>query len=103
MIENFTLNNLITFRSRRLRGGQMWSGLVRFVMACSFGAVANVVFARALWQGGVEWYLAGLAGIVLGSVWNLSVSSMITWGMRSRTAQNTPSEDVMVSDIEVSR
>lgn len=103
MIENFTLNNLITFRSRRLRGGQMWSGLVRFVMACSFGAVANVVFARALWQGGVEWYLAGFAGIVLGSVWNLSVSSMITWGMRSRTAQNTASEEVMVSDVEVSR
>ncbi|MGA1982356.1 MAG: glycosyltransferase family 2 protein [Acidobacteriaceae bacterium] len=103
MIENFTLNNLITFRSRRLRGGQMWSGLARFVMACSFGAVANVVFARALWQGGVEWYLAGFAGIVLGSVWNLSVSSMITWGMRSQTRQFVPSEQVMVSDVEVSR
>ena len=102
MIENFSLNNLITFRSRRLRGGQMWSGLVRFVMACSFGAVANIVFARALWQGGVEWYLAGFAGIVLGSVWNLSVSSMITWGLRSRTRWNAATEDVLVSDIEVS-
>lgn len=102
MIENFTLNNLITFRSQRLRGGQVWSGLMRFVMACSFGAVANIVFARALWQGGVEWYLAGFAGIVLGSVWNLSVSSMITWGMRSRTRWNSGREDVLVSDIEVS-
>jgi dolichol-phosphate mannosyltransferase len=102
MIENFTLNNLITFRSRRLRGAPMWSGLMRFVLACSFGAVANVVFARALWQGGVEWYVAGFAGIVLGSVWNLSVSSLITWGMRSRTRWNAGREDVLVSDIEVS-
>lgn len=102
MIENFALNNVITFRSRRLRGGQMWSGLVRFVTACTFGAVANIMFARALWQGGVEWYLAGFAGIVLGSVWNLSVSSLITWGMRSRTRRIAATEDVLVSDIEVS-
>ena len=102
MIENFALNNLITFRSRRLQGASMWSGLARFVLACSFGAVANVVFARALWQGGVEWYVAGFAGIVLGSVWNLSVSSLITWGMRSRTRWNAGREDVLVSDIEVS-
>jgi dolichol-phosphate mannosyltransferase len=65
--------------------------------------LANIVFARALLQNGVEWYLAAFAGIVLGSVWNLSVSSMITWGMRSRTTQNTASEEVMVSDIEVYR
>lgn len=102
MIENFALNNLITFRSQRLRGGQMWSGLVRFVLACSFGAVANIVFARALWQGGVEWYLAGFAGIVLGSVWNLSVSSILTWGMHSRTRPNAATGNVLVSDVEVS-
>jgi len=64
--------------------------------------VANIMFARALWQGGVEWYLAGFAGIVLGSVWNLSVSSLITWGMRSRTRRIAATEDVLVSDIEVS-
>jgi dolichol-phosphate mannosyltransferase len=50
----------------------------------------------------VEWYLAGFAGIVLGSVWNLSVSSLITWGMRSRIRCNAGGEDVLVSDIEVS-
>lgn len=103
MIENFVLNNLITFRDGRLRGRQMVTGALRFVTACSFGALANIVFARALLQNGVEWYLAAFAGIVLGSVWNLSVSSMITWGMRSRTTQNTASEEVMVSDIEVYR
>jgi dolichol-phosphate mannosyltransferase len=102
MTENFVLNNLITFRSRRLRGRQMLIGAARFVTACSFGALANIVFARALWQGGVEWYLAGFAGIVLGSVWNLSVSSLVTWGMRWRSPESEATADVVVSDIEVS-
>ena len=79
MVENFYLNNLITFRERRLRGLRMLAGGARFVLACSFGAWANIIFARALLQSGLEWYLAGLAGIVLGSVWNLSISSVFTW------------------------
>ena len=102
MIENFLLNNLITFRSRRLRGRQMLIGAMRFVAACSFGALANIIFAHALLQDGVEWYLAGFAGIVLGSVWNLSVSSVITWGMRWPARRDKAAEGVMVSDIEVS-
>jgi dolichol-phosphate mannosyltransferase len=102
MTENFMLNNLITFRSRRLRGMRMVTGAMRFIAACSFGALANIIFARALLQDGVEWYVAGFAGIVLGSVWNLSVSSIITWGMRWPARQNDAGEDIMVRDIEVS-
>ena len=102
MIENFVLNNLITFRNQRLRGRRLLVGALRFIAACSFGALANIVFARALLQNGVEWYLAGFAGIVLGSVWNLSVSSVITWGMRWPTRRDKAAEGLMVSDIEVS-
>lgn len=102
MIENFLLNNMITFRSRQLHGMQMLTGAARFIAACSFGAWANIVFSRALWQGGVEWYVAGAAGIVLGSVWNLSVSSFITWGMLRRTSRRVPVGDVMVSHVETS-
>ena len=102
MLENFFLNNMITFRSRQLHGTQMLTGAMRFIAACSFGAWANIVFARALWQGGVEWYVAGAAGIVLGSVWNLSVSSFITWGMLRQTSRRFAAEDVMVTHIEIS-
>ncbi len=102
MLENFFLNNMITFRSRQLHGTQMLTGAMRFIAACSFGAWANIVFARALWQGGVEWYVAGAAGIVLGSVWNLSVSSFITWGMLRQTSRRVAAEDVMVTHIEIS-
>jgi dolichol-phosphate mannosyltransferase len=86
MLENFALNNAFTFRDRRFRGLRLLTGGARFVLACSFGAWANVVFAASLLHSGVAWYLAGLAGIVLGSVWNLSLSSAFTWQQR-RTGQ----------------
>ncbi len=93
MMENFYLNNLITFRDRRFRGAHIFNGIARFTAACSFGAWGNVIFARALWQAGVVWYLAGLAGIVLGSVWNLSISSIFTWRTQKRvSAQRVPGE-----------
>lgn len=82
MAENFYLNNRITFRDRRLRGRSLAPGIVRFGASCSFGAFANFIFARALWQSGVEWLIAGLAGILIASVWNLSVSSFVTWPSR---------------------
>ncbi len=103
MIENFSLNNRITFRDRRLQGLQILSGGARFVLACGFGAWANVVFANSLWQSGTEWYLAGLAGIVLGSVWNLSISSLFTWGLRSRTRRDESTHTTFADEVKVSR
>jgi dolichol-phosphate mannosyltransferase len=81
MTENFFLNNLITYRDRSLRGVRLISGLISFWLACSFGAWANLIFARSLLQSGVRWYFAGLAGIILSSVWNYSMSNLFTWQM----------------------
>ncbi len=82
MTENFFLNNLITYRDRSLRGLRLVSGLASFWVACSFGAWANVIFSHALLERGGSWYLAGLAGIVLSSVWNYSISNLFTWQMQ---------------------
>ena len=101
MTENFFLNNLITFRDHRLRGVRMISGITRFALVCSFGAWANVVFARALWQSGTLWYLAGIAGIVLGSVWNLSISSLLTWRTHSSIAREEHTGEAFTTDLEV--
>jgi dolichol-phosphate mannosyltransferase len=90
MTENFFLNNLITYRDRSLRGVHLLSGIVSFWLACSFGAWANVVFARALLQSGMVWYCAGLAGTILSSVWNYSISNLFTWQM--------PQHEVRVAD-----
>jgi dolichol-phosphate mannosyltransferase len=102
MMENFFLNNLITFRDRRLRGPRLATGLARFGLACSFGAWANVVFARTLWQSDARWFLAGMAGIVLGSVWNLSISSLFTWKMQRRSGGYHVQEGLLGA-LEVSR
>jgi dolichol-phosphate mannosyltransferase len=99
MVENFYLNNVITFRDRRFRGLRTLTGGARFVLACSFGAWANVIFARALLQSGVEWYFAGLAGIILGSVWNLSISSLCTW-QTLRPVQHPEHLQAFAADFE---
>ena len=101
MCENFFLNNLITYRDRRFRGLGLLTGGARFLVACSFGAWANIIFARALLQSGADWYLAGLAGIVLGSVWNLSISSVFTWQTRNTPGQQAPAR--LTRDVEVYR
>ena len=81
MTENFFMNNLITYRDRSLRGIRLVSGVASFWMACSFGAWANVIFAHALLLAGRPWYFAGMAGIILSSVWNYSISNLFTWQM----------------------
>ncbi len=90
MTENFFLNNLVTWHDRTLRGTRLVSGLASFWVACSFGAWANVIFARTLLQSGARWYLAGIAGIILSSVWNYSISNLFTWQTPRPTPQPHP-------------
>jgi dolichol-phosphate mannosyltransferase len=87
MTENFFFNNLFTWRDRKLRGMMLVSGMASFWLACSFGAWANVIFARALFQSGAPWYLAGIAGIILSSVWNYSIANLFTWQKPQRVRQ----------------
>ena len=81
MTGNFFLNNLITYRDRRLRGGYVMLGLLSFWLACSFGAWANVTISGSLLRSGAHWYFAALAGTILSAVWNYSVSNLFTWQM----------------------
>ena len=87
MTGNFFINNLVTFRDRSLRGGRLLSGLASFWLACSFGAWANVLFAHDLLVDGHSWYMAGLAGILLSSVWNYSITDLFTWQMPQMQTQ----------------
>lgn len=79
MTGNFFLNNMITFRDRRLHGLRMMTGLVAFWAACSFGAWVNVSFARMLLLAHVPWVMAGVGGTVVSSAWNYVMSSILTW------------------------
>jgi dolichol-phosphate mannosyltransferase len=88
MTGNFLLNNTFTYRDRRLRGTRLLTGLVSFYAVCAVGAVANVGVAYHLFGGHHSWWVAGLAGAAVGSVWNYAMSSVFTW--RARAAAPAP-------------
>ncbi|MBV9554536.1 MAG: glycosyltransferase family 2 protein [Alphaproteobacteria bacterium] len=78
MTFNFLLNNLFTYRDRRLRGWRLLTGLGSFYAVCGLGAAANVGVASYI-AGGHSWWLAGLAGAAVSAVWNYAMSSIFTW------------------------
>jgi dolichol-phosphate mannosyltransferase len=79
MTSNFFLNNTLTYADRRRRGWEVVSGLATFYAICAVGAVANVGIASTLFDRWPGWWQAGLAGALVGVVWNYAVSSVYTW------------------------
>ncbi|WP_428376982.1 glycosyltransferase [Lichenicoccus sp.] len=79
IVANFALDNSLTYRDRRLRGGRFWLGLMVFMLVCSAGALANVGIARALFLAHRGWGPASAAGAAIGVVWNYAVSSTLIW------------------------
>lgn len=79
MTNNFFLNNFLTYADQRRRGWGIVSGLASFYVVCSIGAIANVGIANAIYTHWSGWWQAGLAGALVGSVWNYAVSSIYTW------------------------
>jgi dolichol-phosphate mannosyltransferase len=81
MTTNFALNNVFTYRDVRLRGWRWLRGWAAFILACSFGALANIGIAAYLFEKNAGWTLAALAGITVGAVWNYAVTMVYTWGV----------------------
>ena len=86
MVFNFAVNNVLTYRDRRLGGWAWWRGLASFMLACSVGALANVGIATYLFESATGWFLAALAGVLVGAVWNYAVTQLYTWGRKPRAA-----------------
>ena len=79
MTSNFVLNNLFTYRDRRLHGIPALRGMLSFYVACSLGALINIALAEWLAESGSPWWLAGLLGVLAGAVWNYSSTAIFTW------------------------
>lgn len=80
MSSNFVMNNLLTYRDRRLTGWGWVRGWVSFSLACSVGALANVGVAGWLFNAQHQgWLFAAVAGVVVGAVWNYAVTAVYTW------------------------
>jgi dolichol-phosphate mannosyltransferase len=93
MTSNFLMNNAITYRDRRLRGWRIVTGLLSFYAACSVGVMINYETAEMVRRAGAPWYLAGLAGLAVGSVWNYGMTRVFTWRtdrrVRNRAAEKS--------------
>lgn len=80
MTFNFFVNNALTYRDRRLRGARaLLVGLLSFYAVCSVGLIANVGIANYLFEEAYAWWVSGIAGILVGAVWNYAASAVFTW------------------------
>ncbi|WP_417597865.1 glycosyltransferase [Novosphingobium aquae] len=79
---NFVLNNELTYSDKRLRGFfPLLKGWAQFALTCALGLLTNVGSAYVLkTMIGLPAFVAVIAGIVLGSVWNFALSSKFVWG-----------------------
>jgi len=82
MTFNFALNNRFTYRDRQLKGLAWLGGLLSFYLVCSLGAVANVGIGSLVYDQLHGWWVAGIAGAIVGSVWNYVASGWLTWARR---------------------
>ncbi|QCB53400.1 glycosyltransferase [Sphingopyxis sp. PAMC25046] len=76
---NFFLNNSFTYADRKLKGWRLIGGLASFYAISALGAVANIGIGT--WMAGHDerWWVAGVAGVVVGAIWNFAMSSALTW------------------------
>jgi dolichol-phosphate mannosyltransferase len=79
MTFNFAVNNVLTYRDRRLYGWRWLRGWFSFVLACSVGGLANLGVAKALYDMNQGWATAALTGVLVGAVWNYAITTLLTW------------------------
>lgn len=79
---NFVLNNALTYRDQRLTGVAFFTGLSRFAVICSIGALSNAGVAYWILSYNPDWWLAGLAGALMSATWNYVVSAAFVWQTR---------------------
>lgn len=81
---NYLVNNILTFHARRLQGLALVVGLIKFLLVCSLGLVANVGVSTAIYAKMSEQNLgivAVLAGIIVDFIWKYAASSRLVWNI----------------------
>ena len=95
MVFNFIVNNQFTYHDRRLTGRRLVTGALLFCVVCSIGALANVGVAELAIQRTHSWSLAGIAGALMGAVFNFGAASSLVWGQHRRKRNLVP-QDMLV-------
>lgn len=84
MVNNFALNNVLTYGDRRLSGTAFFVGLFSFAISCSAGALVNIFLADILYHRGFGWAVSGFLGSLVASIFNYVATSRVTWQAKSR-------------------
>ena len=79
---NFAINNALTYRDHRLKGWAYLGGMLGFYVISLVGFVSNIGVADWLFINAQKWWVAGLAGALIGVVWNYVVASLLIWRTR---------------------
>lgn len=82
MVFNYTVNNMVTYSDRKLKGAKFYIGFIVFAVLCSLGVVANVGIASALHSDYPQIIAAipAVAGALITVVWNYVATSAFVWG-----------------------
>ncbi|PTD19001.1 glycosyltransferase [Sphingomonas fennica] len=79
MTTNYVFNNILTYRDKRKKGWSFLTGLIAFYAICGIGVIGNVGVANIMYTEKFTWWLSSAAGIVIGTLWNYSASSLFVW------------------------
>ena len=79
MTSNFLVNNQLTYSDMKLRGAAALAGLLKFYVVCGVGALANIGVASWLFLSNGDWWVAGIAGVIVGATFNYTMSSIVVW------------------------
>jgi dolichol-phosphate mannosyltransferase len=82
MTFNFFLNNILTYSALRIKGVRVLFGLLKFCLACLIGALINQFVSVTIFKSGISWWVAGLSGAAVGSLWNYVLTSSIVWSKK---------------------
>ncbi|MEM9739349.1 MAG: glycosyltransferase family 2 protein [Pseudomonadota bacterium] len=79
---NYTVNNLVTYSDRKLKGVKFYIGFLLFAALCSVGVLGNVGVANLLHSDypGIAIAIPAIAGALITVVWNYVATGAFVWG-----------------------
>ena len=91
MLFNYSANNALTYRDRKLSGLRFYLGFLIFAVLCSAGVVANIGVASVIHDryDQVMYLLPAAAGALITVVWNYVATQAFVWshGRYKKTAK----------------
>ncbi|MGN6423079.1 MAG: glycosyltransferase [Asticcacaulis sp.] len=80
MTWNFFLNNILTFRDKRLKGWRVFQALLGFYVACSLGALLSLALSMFMKDHlHIHWLVAGVSAALISSIWNYYGAKLLSW------------------------